>query len=138
MAERREPLTAVESQKIVLNLLGIKAKRNQNNRKRGKYLIMVNEQAERRCVLCPETRCLERAHILPVSLYEHIHIDGKLAPIYHHALWMCPTHHKCYDKFKLNNAEKAHMQWILSHDYKLAFEYLLTDMEILKKPFSGN
>jgi hypothetical protein len=90
---------------------------------------MVNECATRQCILCTETRALERAHIIPVAIYEHTKIEAPLPEIYHHAMWMCPTHHKCYDKGLLSKTEKEHIKWVLGHDYIAAFNILLEGLE---------
>lgn len=134
---KEEPLTRKQASKIALKLLRIKIQTKQPNRKHGKQLTMVNEVDKQRCLLCDETRCLERAHILPVALYEHLHLEaGTLADIYHHSVWMCPTHHKCYDKYQLSAVEKEVIMRLLDYDYRTLFQITLEAVEILKQPVS--
>jgi hypothetical protein len=115
---------------MAAKLIGYKARRKQINRKRGSALNMINSPD--RCLLCEETRCLERAHIIPVAIYENIKIDEPMQDIYHDAAWMCPTHHKCYDKQKLTEDEHLYMLGLIhSFDYYNAFVDVLNRLETL-------
>ena len=65
------------------------------------------------CFLCPETRCLEQAHLMPVAMYKDARLPSRRTnyPDYmRYVIMLCPTHHKCYDKFRLNATELATMR----------------------------
>jgi len=87
--------------------------------------------SKRVCVLCSETRCLEQAHLIPVAFYKHAgdSTRRKNYPDYmKYAIYLCPTHHKCYDKLALNDTERERMVQI-TRQLKPHFEHLLDHLE---------
>jgi hypothetical protein len=82
-----------------------------------------------KCYLCDETRCLENAHIIPVAIYADAEQEGGRPPFVDEVMKLCPTHHKCYDKFKLNKEEKDLMIESLK-DYGV-LELILKNTEVI-------
>lgn len=82
------------------------------------------------CALCKETRNLEKAHIIPVHIYAKAEIVGELPDELRHAMYLCPTHHKAYDKYKLTTNEKRILQPGLDL-YREVFISMLRNMEVI-------
>lgn len=65
------------------------------------------------CFFCNETRQLQRAHIIPSSIFTGIEYEGHGVPMLNDCLLMCGIHHSCYDRFQLNEEEIAKLRPIL-------------------------
>lgn len=78
-----------------------------------------------KCCLCKETRLLEKAHIIPMSLWSDMDNKIKVPEPFQYVMSLCPTHHRCYDNFMLNESEKQLIASIINADCLYAFEALL-------------
>lgn len=62
--------------------------------------------SQKKCVICNETRAIEYAHIIHVSILGMC--EKKLQDIAdtpHNGLFLCKTHHWCFDNMKLTDDE---------------------------------
>lgn len=90
--------------------------------------IMLNKKE---CPFCKETRCLQRAHIIPIESHSIIQFDKGVPDILKHALYMCSLHHYAYDKYLLNDIEKDHIKSFLkAHRYTEVIGALYKESEI--------
>ncbi len=53
-----------------------------------------------KCLICPETRCIEMAHIVPKAITNQIRDFDNVW-----TMPLCSTHHRCYDYGRLTKQE---------------------------------
>lgn len=85
-----------------------------------------------KCRLCEETKTLDRAHIIPIAITNKIHVDGAPIEFLKHAIALCPTHHRQYDKYQLDETHKSILKdFIKRNKYDLGLAYTLEGIELL-------
>lgn len=122
-------LTRLEAAEIALQLLkhNDKKKRISKCVGRSRYVKCITDA--NKCYLCDETRCLENAHVIPVAIYAEAEQVDVRPPYIDEVIKLCPTHHKCYDKFQLNEKEKQIMRDSVKNYHVL--ELVLKHMEVI-------
>jgi hypothetical protein len=55
------------------------------------------------CEICGENRSIDRCHIIPSKLYGSQESNN--------LLFLCPTHHRLFDRFMLSKSEWAQIDW---------------------------
>ena len=86
----------------------------------------------KKCSLCDETETLDIAHIIPLAITNKIPVDGEPIEYLRHAISLCPTHHRKYDKYQLNTQDKYYVRkFIKLNRYDKGLAYLLESIEIL-------
>ena len=105
-----EPLTKIRAAEIAIKLLKLSEKKSQvkSSVGRGNKVVYVTDSTK--CYFCEETRCLEKAHVIPVAIYAEAELVGERPHYLDDVMALCPTHHKCYDKYKLNSRELEHIR----------------------------
>ncbi len=85
------------------NKLAIAQRRYKGARGLGLNLVSLPDK----CVLCDETRVLDKCHIFPVWWSSSFQYDDiKVLPHFlRDVMMLCPTHHRLYDRYRLNDAE---------------------------------
>lgn len=95
-----------------MKLTPAKIKRVQNRLKGVKRVPLPNESPDKipenaACAICSEDRIVERAHIFPKRFIADVKgIDrGLLDYNGRNVVFLCPTHHRLFDHFRLNPQE---------------------------------
>jgi hypothetical protein len=89
--------------------------------------------AERRCYFCKETRRLHKAHIIPSHIFLGVEYEGEGVPQLNHTVYMCPTHHYCYDHYELSDKELQLFKPVIDR-YVDIFTRLLKCIEVQYNP----
>jgi hypothetical protein len=69
------------------------------------------------CEICGENRAIDACHIIPN------HMGGNIAP--GNVLWLCPTHHRLFDRFLLSKDEYEKIDWQAKSKSSANFAYLV-------------
>ena len=69
------------------------------------------------CEICGENRAIDACHIIPN------HIGGNIAP--GNVLWLCPTHHRLFDRFLLSKDEFDKIDWQSKSKASANFAYMV-------------
>ncbi len=78
------------------------------------------------CEICSENRTIDKCHIIPAR------IGGtKNHP---NLVYLCPTHHRLFDRFKLSKSEWAQIDW--DKKSEASKQYALTDTLQYQRVFS--
>lgn len=77
------------------------------------------------CYLCDETRMLEKAHVIPLSLWADMDNRIEVPEPFLYVMHLCPTHHRCYDNYMLNDDELHKIRKITTGDSSIALEVLI-------------
>lgn len=81
-----------------------------NPRLKSKQRIVTDETE---CFLCGESRSLQKAHILPATIFKGMEYEGEGLPHIHDIMMLCPNHHWAYDHYQLIESELEKMRPIL-------------------------
>lgn len=69
------------------------------------------------CEICGENRAIDSCHIIPN------HMGGDIAP--GNVLWLCPTHHRLFDRFLLSREEYDKIVWQAKSKASANFAYIV-------------
>lgn len=85
-----------------------------------------------KCMLCSEAESLDEAHVIPAAITRNMEIEEMPAYLTT-AISLCPTHHRKYDKYQLNESDKETMRdFIRQKRYTENFKDLVSRVEVIK------
>jgi len=67
----------------------------------------------KQCLICGESRIVDGAHLIPKRFIESLEADKDVLAHLDETIPLCPTHHRLFDLWRLNDSEKKVIEPLL-------------------------